>query len=119
MSPSSDSAYCAQTHISLLDASLASYHCEAGGTYVRNGAFISSKLATRGNRVLPPVFFTLVFQVGLFIQVLRLRHLRQGVHGYEFKIMIPQHLIVGGVVVDAGLDIQFAYINRHGNILLL
>jgi hypothetical protein len=33
--------------------------------------------------------------------------------------MVPQHLIFGSVVINAGFDIKFAYIDRHRNILLL
>ena len=69
--------------------------------------------------MLPAVSFTLVFHIGLLIQILRLRHLWQGVHCDKFKVMVPQHLIVACVVVNAGFDIKFAYVDRHRNVLLL
>ena len=117
--PPSDSADSTQTQISLLGTSLTSNHGEAWGANVWYGAFIPSKLATRGYRMLSTMFFTLIFHIGLLIQVLRLWNLWKRVHSYKFKVVIAQHFIIGCVVVDAGLYVKFAYIYRHGNILLL
>jgi hypothetical protein len=69
--------------------------------------------------MLPPVSFTLVFHIGLLIQILRLRHLWQGVHCDQLKVMVPQHLIVACVIIDTCFDIKFAYVHRHRDVLLL
>jgi hypothetical protein len=61
--------------------------------------------------MLSPVSLTLIFEICLLIQILRLRHLREGVHSHEFKVMVPQHFIIGGVVIDTRFDIEFAYVH--------
>lgn len=60
--------------------------------------------------MLSPVSLTLIFEICLFVQILRLRHLREGVHSHEFKVMVPQHFIIGGVIIDTRFDIEFAYV---------
>ena len=61
--------------------------------------------------MLPPMSLTLIFEVCLLIQILRLRHLWEGVHSHEFKVMVPQHSIIGRVVINTRFDIKFAYVH--------
>ena len=65
------------------------------------------------------VFLTLILQIRLLVNALRLRNLRQRVHGNQLEIVVAQHRLVLRVVIDARLDIEVAHVHRHRDGLLV